>query len=59
MVKEWRKLHNEELHNLYFLSNIGMINSRRMSRVGRPTYTREEATSYKDLLENLKSTKHF
>jgi len=34
MGKEWRKLHNEELHNWYFLSNIGIIKSRRMSWVG-------------------------
>jgi hypothetical protein len=24
---DWRKLHNEELHNLYFSSNITIINS--------------------------------
>jgi hypothetical protein len=39
---DWRKLHNEELHNLYFLSSIiRMIKSRRMrwsehvARMGR------------------------
>jgi hypothetical protein len=31
----WRKLHNEELHNLYsFPSIIRMIKSRRMRRAG-------------------------
>jgi hypothetical protein len=31
----WRKLHNEELHNLYTLPNIiRMIKSRRMRRAG-------------------------
>jgi hypothetical protein len=31
----WRKLHNEEIHNLYSLPNIvRMIKSRRMSWVG-------------------------
>jgi hypothetical protein len=31
----WRKLHNEELHNLYFSSSIiRMIESRRMSWAG-------------------------
>jgi hypothetical protein len=32
-TRGWRKLHNEELHNLYSSSNIiRMIKSRRMSR---------------------------
>jgi hypothetical protein len=26
----WRKLHNEELHNMYALSNVMVIKSRRM-----------------------------
>jgi hypothetical protein len=31
----WRKLHNEELHNLYsYPSIIGMITSRRMRQTG-------------------------
>jgi hypothetical protein len=31
MTGDWRKLHNEELHNLYSSPNIiGMITSRRM-----------------------------
>jgi hypothetical protein len=31
----WRKVHNEELHNLYFLSNIiRMFKSRRMRGAG-------------------------
>jgi hypothetical protein len=47
MAKEWSKLRNEKLHNLYFLSNIGMIKSRRMSWVGHLTYRREERSSYK------------
>jgi len=47
MGKEWRKLHNEELHNWYFLSNIGIIKSRRMSWVGHLIYRREERSSYK------------
>jgi hypothetical protein len=59
MTKERRKLHNEELHNLYFLSNIGIFKSRRMSWVGYLTYRREERSSYKVLLQTLKSTNHF
>jgi hypothetical protein len=35
---DWRKLHNEELHNLYSSSNIIiMINSRRMRWAGHVT----------------------
>jgi hypothetical protein len=35
MTGGWRKLHNEELHNLYSLPNIiRMITSRRMRWVG-------------------------
>ena len=46
MANECRKLCNEDLHNLYFLSNIGMIKSRRMSWMGHLTYTRGERGSY-------------
>jgi hypothetical protein len=35
MVRGWRKLHNEELHNLYpAVSIIRMIKSRRMRLAG-------------------------
>jgi hypothetical protein len=47
MAKGWSKLHNEELHNLSFLSNIWMIKSRRMCCVGNLTYRREERSPYK------------
>jgi hypothetical protein len=59
VTKEWEKLCNEGLHNLYFLSNIGMIKLRRMSWLGHLAYRREGRGSYKVLLENLKSTNHF
>jgi hypothetical protein len=35
VMGDWRKLHNEELHNLYSLPNISrMITSRRMKLAG-------------------------
>jgi hypothetical protein len=35
VIGSWRKLHNEELHNLYSLPNtIRMIKSRRMGWAG-------------------------
>ena len=34
IAKEWRKLHNEDLHNLCFLSNIGMTKLRRIGLGG-------------------------
>jgi hypothetical protein len=47
MAKEWRELHNEELHNFYFLSNVGMFKSRRMSWLGHLIYRGEERSLYK------------
>ena len=68
MAKEWRNLCNEELHNLYCLSNIGMIRlsrinwvwyvayrggERMMSWVGHLTYRGEERSSYKVFVGKL------
>jgi hypothetical protein len=47
-----KKLHNEELHNLYSLPDIiRMIKSRRVRWAGHVTW---ERSAYRDLLENLK-----
>jgi hypothetical protein len=35
----WRKLHNEELHNLYYTPNIRVIKSRRVRWVGHVART--------------------
>ena len=56
----WRRLHNEELNDLYYLSNIRVIESRRMrwarhlTRLGEERYTRGFGvkTLGKDYLED-------
>jgi hypothetical protein len=47
---EWRKSHNEELHNLYSSPDIiGQIKSRRMRWAGHVARTGEERKVYKVL----------
>jgi hypothetical protein len=53
---EWRKFHNEELHNLYSFPNIGLImqiKSRRMSWAGHVARVGEERKAYKVLVGKL------
>jgi hypothetical protein len=48
---EWRKLHNEELHNLYSSPDIiGQIKSRRMRWAGQVARMGEERKVYKVLV---------
>jgi transcription termination factor 2 len=48
---EWRKLHNEELHDLYSLSNIvRLIKSRRMKWAGHVARMEEERGVYRVLV---------
>ena len=42
VTREWRRLHNEELNDLYSSSNI-VIKSRRMKWVGHEAWVRGEA----------------
>jgi hypothetical protein len=47
----WRKLHNEELYNLYSpLSKIRMIKSRRMRWAGHVARMGEKRTAYRNLV---------
>jgi hypothetical protein len=49
----WRKLHNEELHNFYSLSNIiTMISSRRMRWAGHVARMGEKRNAYRMLMVN-------
>jgi transcription termination factor 2 len=50
----WRKLHNEELHNLYSLPNIiRMIKSRRMRWAGHVARMGETRNAYRILVGKL------
>jgi hypothetical protein len=50
-VKDWRKLHNEELHNLYSSpSIIRMIKSRRMRWMGHVACLGENRNVYRILV---------
>jgi hypothetical protein len=54
---DWRKLHNEELHNLYFSPNIIRVNkSRMMSWAGHVARIGEVKTAKKLPDYNLKVT---
>jgi hypothetical protein len=51
MMGDWRKLHNEELHNLYSSPNIiRNIKSRRMSWTGHIVRRREMRNAYRILV---------
>jgi hypothetical protein len=48
---KWRKLHNEELYNLYFSpSTIRMIKPRRMSWAGHVAWMVEKRSAYRILV---------
>jgi hypothetical protein len=51
VIGGWRKLHNEELHNLYCSpSTIRMIKSRRMSWAGHPARMGKNRNAYRILV---------
>jgi hypothetical protein len=52
---DWRKLHNEELHNLYSSPNImRMIKSRRMRWAGHVARKEEKRNTCRILVESQK-----
>jgi hypothetical protein len=51
VIGGWRKLHHEQLHNLYSSSNITrMIQSRRMTRAGHVARIGEKSHAYRILV---------
>jgi hypothetical protein len=48
---DWRRLHNEELHDLYFRPNIWMIFSRLMQWAGHVELTSDRRGTYMVLFE--------
>jgi hypothetical protein len=59
MVGDWRKLHNEELHNLYSWPNIiRMIKSRRMRWTGHVARMGEKRNAYRILMGKPEGKDH-
>jgi hypothetical protein len=57
--RDWRKLHNEELHNLYSSPNIiRMIKSRRMRWAEHVARMGEKRNAYRVLAGKHKETDH-
>jgi hypothetical protein len=55
---DWRKLHNEELHNLYSSPNIiRMIKSRRMRWAGHVARMGGDEEAYRILVEKPETTR--
>jgi len=60
VTREWRRLHNEELHDLYSSLNIiRVIKSRRISRAGHLACKGERRGAYRVLVGKSEGKRHF
>jgi hypothetical protein len=60
VTEEWRKLHNEELNNLYSLTNIvQVVESRTMRWAGHAARMREERGVHKVLVWKPEGKSHW
>jgi hypothetical protein len=60
VIREWRKLHNEELRDLYSSPNIvRVIKSRRMRWAGHVARMGEERGVYRVLVGNMREIDHW
>jgi hypothetical protein len=55
---DWRKLHNEEIHNLFSPNTINMIKSRRMRWAGYEVQMGEKRNAYRTLVGSQKERYH-
>jgi hypothetical protein len=56
---EWRKLHNEELHNLYYSPNFIKVIKENAMGGACSTYRRDKMCNHGFLSGNLKGREHF
>jgi hypothetical protein len=60
IVGDWRKMHNEELRNLYSSPNIiRMIKSRRTRWAGHVTCLGEKRNSYRGFIEKTQKERNY
>ena len=60
VTREWRRLHNEELHDLYSSLNIiRVIKSKRISRAGHLACKGERRGAYRVLVGKSEGKRHF
>jgi hypothetical protein len=58
VIRCWRKLHNEELHNLYALRSIIRVIKLRMRWAGHVAHPGEKRNAYRILVESQKERDH-
>jgi hypothetical protein len=60
VTKEWRRLHNEELNDLYSVANtVRVVKSRRMRWAGHVACVGEERGVHRVLVESLRERGHW